>query len=40
MIFEELMIDYTAWSGAIGRAVAIVDNVRYAPCYNNGGYDA
>ena len=40
MIFEELMIDYTAWSGAIGRTAAIVDGVRYAPCYNNGGYDA
>ncbi|MBR5438886.1 MAG: hypothetical protein IKV61_01545 [Clostridia bacterium] len=39
MMFEELMIDYSAWKGANGGVATIVDNARYAPCYDNGGYD-
>ncbi len=39
MMFEELMVDYSTWKGIVANA-QIVDNARYAPCYDNGGYDA
>ena len=39
MMFEELMIDYNTWKGVVSNA-QIVDDAKYAPCLNNGGYDA
>lgn len=39
MLFEELMVDYKTWQGVVAEA-EIVDNARYAPCYDNGGYNA
>lgn len=39
IMFEELMIDYNAWKGVVADA-KIVDDAKYAPCLNNGGYDA
>ena len=39
IIFEELMIDWTAWSGAIGKDALVVDGARYDACYSNGGYN-
>ncbi len=39
MLFEELMIDYVTWKGVNGNVATIVDDARYAPCYNNNGYN-
>ncbi|MBO5851624.1 MAG: hypothetical protein J6R29_04785 [Clostridia bacterium] len=41
MMFEELMVDCLAWKGIVDAETLdaiIVDNARYAPCYDNGGY--